>query len=101
VALAKPRDRRVVRDAVGTDHARRDVLHAAALDPPRRALPDRVAVERQRDHHRRLVRRAALPVQAIHRIERRQIELLDGVDQKPRKCPAGNHSRGLGGSNST
>jgi hypothetical protein len=42
VALAKARDRRVVGRLVGADHARRDVLHAAALQPPRGALADRV-----------------------------------------------------------
>ena len=87
VALAEPRDRRVIRRLVGADHPRRDVLDAAPLDPPRRALADRVAVEQQRDHHRRIVRRPALPVVAIGRVERAQIKLRDGVDDKPREMP--------------
>lgn len=35
VALAKPRDRRVIRLPVGRDEPHRDVLKAAALDHPR------------------------------------------------------------------
>ena len=38
VALAEARDRRVIGPLVRADHAERDVLHAAPLDPPRRAL---------------------------------------------------------------
>ena len=87
VALAKARDRRVIRRAVGADHARGDILDAATLDPPRRALPDRVAVKQQRHHHRRLVRRAGPAHPADSRVERRQIKPLDGVDHKPRQMP--------------
>ena len=85
VALAKARDRRVIRRLVGRDHAHRDVLMAAPLDPPRRPLPDRVGVEQQRDHHRRIVRRPAPPVVAIAGQERRQIHRLDGVEHEPRE----------------
>ena len=51
VACAKAGDRRVVGHLVGGDHPEGDVLGAAALDPPRGALADRVGVEQQRDHH--------------------------------------------------
>ena len=87
MALAKPRDRCVIGRAVGADHSRGDILHAATLDAPRRALPDRVAVKQQRHHHRRLVRRPALPIKPIGAIERRQIQPLDGVDDKPGQVP--------------
>jgi hypothetical protein len=89
VALAKPRDGRVIRRPVGAHHAHGDVLDAASLDPPRRPLADRVAVQQQRHHHRRLVRRPAVAVLAIGRIERRQIHRLDGVDDKPRQMALG------------
>ena len=89
VALTEARDRRVIRALVGADHPRGDILDAAPLDPPRRALPERVAVEQQRDHHRRIVRRAALTVVAIDRVERAQIERRDGVDHEPRQMPIG------------
>ena len=89
VALAEPRDRRVIRALVGADHPRGDVLDAAALDAPRRALADRVAVEQQRDHHRRIVRRPALAVVAVGRVERLQIQRRDGVDDEPREMTLG------------
>ena len=87
VTLAEPRDRRVIGRLIGADHARRDVLDTATLQPPRRALPDRVAVKQQRDHHRRIVRRPTMPVDPVDRVEPAQIERRDGVDDKPREMP--------------
>jgi hypothetical protein len=89
MALAKARDRRVIRGTVGTDHPRGDVLDAAALDPPRRTLPNRVAVEQQRHHHRWLVRRTTLPVEPIAAIEPGQVQPLHRVDNEPREVPRG------------
>ena len=83
------RDRGVIGRLVGGDHPERDVLAAAPLDPPRRALADRVRVHDQRHHHRRIVRRAAMPVGAIGSKERGQIELADHVDHKPREVILG------------
>jgi hypothetical protein len=83
VALAEAGDRRVIGRLVRADHARRDVLKTAPLDPPRRPLPERVGVEQQRDHHRRIVRRPTMPIRAVGGIERSQIELADCVDHKP------------------
>ena len=87
MALTKPRDRRVIGRLVGTNHPDRDILDTPALDPPRRPLPDRVAIEQQRDHHRRIVRRPAVTVGPIAGIERAQIELRDGIDHEPRQVP--------------
>ena len=81
----KARDRRVIGRLVGGDHPERDILAAAPLDPPRRALPDRVRVHDQRHHHRRIVRRRPVTVGAIRGKERSQIELADRVDHKPRE----------------
>jgi hypothetical protein len=61
VALAKPRDRAVIRPLVRGDHAERDVIDARPLDHPRRTPPDGVGVEQQRNHHRRIVRRPPRP----------------------------------------
>jgi len=61
VALAKARDGAVIRPLVGGDHAAGDILHAPALDRPRGPAPERVGVEEQRDHHRRVVGRATVP----------------------------------------
>ena len=87
VALTEARDGRVIRRLVHADHARRDVLHAAPLDPPRRPLPDRIGVEQQRHHHRRIVRRPTMTIRPIGGIERRQVELAHSVDHEPREMP--------------
>ncbi len=89
MALAKARDRRVIRRRVGRDHARGHILHAPPFNAPRRPLPKRVDVQQQRHHHRRIVRRAAMPISAVGGVKRRQIQLGDGVDDKPREMPLG------------
>jgi hypothetical protein len=89
VALAEPRDRRVVRDLVRGHNANRDVFLARALDRPRRPHATRIRVEQQPHHHRRLERRPAVPVVPIGGIERAEIHLRDRVDHKPREVPLG------------
>ena len=79
------RDRRVIGRLVSGDHPERDVLAATPLDPPRRALADRVRVHDQRHHHRRIMRRPPMTVGAIRGKERGQIQLADRLDHKPRK----------------
>jgi hypothetical protein len=85
VALAKPRDRRVIRHLVCRDHTVGDVLHALVLDHPRGALPLAVGVEQQRDHHRWVMGRAPMTIGAIGRVERRQIHRLHRGQHKPRE----------------
>ena len=85
VTLAKARDRGVIRSLVGGDHAVGDILNTLALDHPRGALSLAVGVEQQRDHHRRLVRRAAVAVAAIGGVERQQIHLLRRRQHEPRQ----------------
>jgi hypothetical protein len=65
VTLAEPRDRRVVRDLTRGQDAKRDVVLTGALDRPRRPDPARVSIDQQRDHHRRIKRRPAVPVLPI------------------------------------
>jgi hypothetical protein len=83
----KARDRRVIGHPVGRDDPERDVLLAVAFDTPRGTLADRVRVQQQRDHHRRIVRRAAPPIGAIPAVEGGQVELVDGVEHEPRPVP--------------
>ena len=79
------RDRRVIWSLLRGDHPERDVLDARPLDRPRRRDPTRVGLEEQRDHHRRVIRRPAAAVDAIGAVERVEVHLGDGVDDKPRQ----------------
>jgi len=85
MTLAKPRDRRVVGNPVSGDNAEGHVFLARPLDRARRSDPARVRVEHQRDHHRRLKRRPAVPILPIGAIERAQIHPRDRVQHEPRK----------------
>jgi hypothetical protein len=73
----------VVRDPIRADHPESDILPAAPLDPPRRALPDRVGIQQQRDHHPRVERRPTPTVAPVHGIERAQIDRVYRIEHKP------------------
>jgi hypothetical protein len=75
----------MIRRQIPRQHPERDVLNTPALDPPRRALPNRVGVEQHRDQHRRVISRPAMTVIAIPRIERRQIHRRHRVKHPPRQ----------------
>jgi hypothetical protein len=85
VTTHKPRDRRVIRHLVSGNHPVGNVLTAMTLDPPRGTLLRRIRIQNQRHHHRRVIRRPAMPVRSIGRIERRQIQPLDTLDHEPRQ----------------
>jgi hypothetical protein len=85
MTLAKPRDRRVVGNLMSSDNAKGHVLLTRSLDRARRPDPARVRVEQQRDHHRRLKRRPAVPVLPVGGVERAQIHLRHRVEHEPRK----------------
>jgi hypothetical protein len=85
VTLDEPRDRRVIGTLLGGDDAESDVLDARPLDHARGTDPARVGVKQQPDHHRRLVGRAALAVNAVRRVKRPQIHLLDRLQDEPDK----------------
>jgi hypothetical protein len=87
VALTEPRDRRVVRDLVCREDAKRDVFLAGALDRPRRPDSTRLGIEQERHHHRRIERGPPVPVLAIHGVERGEIHLRDRLDHEPREVP--------------
>jgi hypothetical protein len=83
MADPETRDRGVIWELVSRDHAERDILAAAALDPARRPLADRVGIDQQRHHHLRIVRRSTPAVAAIGRIEGLEVESGHGVEHKP------------------
>jgi hypothetical protein len=85
MALPKARDRAVIGLTVRRNHPKRDVLDTSALDNPRGALPARVRVDQQRDHHRRIVRRTTVPVGSVIGVKRSQVDLLDDRDHEPRE----------------
>ena len=85
MTLTKARDRAVIGLTVGRDHPKRDVLKARTLDHPRGALPTRIRVHQQRDHHRRIMRRPAAAIQAVIGVEGAQVHPLDHRDHKPRE----------------
>ena len=87
MALEEPRDRRVIRTLLGRQHPEGDVLLAGALDRARGPDPARVRVQQQADHHRRVIRRPAAPIDPIGAIERLQIDLGNSVDHKPGEVP--------------
>jgi hypothetical protein len=83
MAAAELRDRRMIRGAHPRDHLVGHVLPAPPLNPPRRPVPARVRVKKQRDHHRRVKRRAASRTQPIHRPEPVQVHLLHRSQHRP------------------
>jgi hypothetical protein len=85
VADAEARDRGVIWRLVGSDHAKRDVVMAAALDRARGPHPNRVGVDKQGHHHRRIVRRATPSVVAITRMKRPQVQLGHRIQDEPRQ----------------
>jgi hypothetical protein len=89
VIATKARQRRMIRHPIGTDHPVGNILAAATLDPPRRALPARVGIQQQRHHHRRVIGRTTPPVAAIGGIKRRQIHLAHRVQHQPRQMTLG------------
>jgi hypothetical protein len=60
-----------------------------ALDRARRALLGGVGVEQERDHHRRLIRGAAMAIGAVIRIEAVEIHLRHRLEHEPRQVILG------------
>ena len=77
------RDRRVIRHPHRRDQLVHNILPTRPLDPPRRAVPTRIRVQQQRDHHRRLIRRPPLTILPMSPIERRQVHLLNSAQDRP------------------
>ena len=78
-------DRGVIDGLVPGDHPAAHVVEAGHLHGPGRADPLAVAVQHQRRHHLRVIGRAALPVAAVVRQECAQVQLIDGIDDRPRQ----------------
>src|SRR5580704_11660214 len=81
---AEPRDRGVIRRSVSANHPARNILPTTPLDRPGGPLTHGIAIEQQRDHHRRIVRRTTVPVSPISTIEPGEIKRLDSVQHEPR-----------------
>jgi hypothetical protein len=73
----------MVRDPVRRDHAKGDILTTTPFDPTARALADRIRVQQQRHHHRRLERGPTPAVLTIGAVEAAQIDLVDRIEHKP------------------
>jgi hypothetical protein len=85
MAPQKPGASRVIRHLVTGDDPIGNVLTAVTLDPARGPLIRRVRIQNQAHHHRRLIRRPAVPVRPVGRIEPLQIEPTYRLDHKPRQ----------------
>jgi hypothetical protein len=79
---AKAGDRRVVGDLVGRNYPEGDILAAAPLDTAARALPDRIGIEQQRNHHLRVERRPPPAIPAIGGVKSTQIDLVDRIQHE-------------------
>lgn len=78
-------DGSVVDGLVPGDHPAADVVEAGQLHGPGGADPLAVAIQHQRRHYLRVVGGAALPVAAVVRQERAQVQLINGIDDRPRQ----------------
>jgi hypothetical protein len=79
----------VIRAQPGGQHAVGNVLGAATFDHAARAHSDAIRIQQQRDHHRRVIGRPAVPVVPIGLVKRDHVQLLDHLDQKPRQVVGG------------
>ena len=61
------------------------MLTTMTLDRPRGPHPRRKPIQDQRHHHRRLIRRPAMTIHPVGRIERPKIQAPDRVNHKPRQ----------------
>jgi hypothetical protein len=82
MACAEPGDRGVIGGLICADDPGRDILVAATLDRPRGPLPQRIAVEQQRDHHRRIMDRPPVTIGAIGAVELGKIDLGDDINHR-------------------
>ena len=75
----EPGDRRVIRVQPGDDQPVGHVAHAPLLDHPAGPLALAVAVQQQGDHHRRVVRRPAVPIGPIAAAKRIQVQRVHRI----------------------
>ena len=85
VTANEPRDRHMIRNQVPRDHPVGHMLTTMTLDRPRGPHPRRKPIQDQRQHHRRLIRRPAMTIRPVGRIERPKIQAPDRVNHKPRQ----------------
>ena len=77
------RDRPVAGHRPAADHPAAQVIDARVADLPRGPDPLEIAVEHQRQHHRRVIRRLPLPVGPVRRGEPRQVQLAGHREHLP------------------
>ncbi len=82
-ALAKVRNRVVVRVRIGGDETKRNRVVGGPLNATTRELARRVTIEQQRQQHRRRVRRFASTGKAY--LQRAQIQLLHRIHHEARQ----------------
>ena len=75
----------MIRGLVRRQHPIGDVLHQPTFDPPGGPLPGRIRIEKNSQHHRRVIHRPAPPVLAMACIELTEIEFGDHVEHEERE----------------
>jgi hypothetical protein len=70
---------------VRCDNPQRHILDQTPLDLSPGTFPDRVRIDQQRDHHRRVTRGATSTVDAIRSAKCRQVQLGNRVHHEPRE----------------
>jgi hypothetical protein len=87
VGVQEPVHRRPVRVAVAGDHPGAQIVTAGRGDPTPRADALAAAIDNQREHHPRVVRRPAPPVSTVGPREPRQVQLSDQFEHIPHPVP--------------
>ena len=77
----------VVRELIGGHDPKADILDEAPFDPSARSFAHAVGVDQNRQHHPRVIDRAASAVLPMPGIEPGQIELGHDIENEPRQMP--------------
>jgi hypothetical protein len=77
------RDRGVIGNPIGRDHAEGNILAATPLDSAAPALADRARAQQQRHHHRRLESGPTPTVAPVAGVEAAEVDLIDRVNNEP------------------
>jgi hypothetical protein len=98
VADAEAGDRHMVGELVASQDPVGEVFGAAPLDLPGGAHPGRIRIQQHPKQGLGVVGGMAMPVSPIATQERRQVELVDDVQDEPGEWSSGSQSRRSGGS---
>jgi hypothetical protein len=89
VAGAEARDRHLVGGLVAGQHPEGEILVATPFDLPRGAHPGGVAIQEHAQQHLRTIGGMPVAVGPVHLVKRREIELVDNVDDEPGEVALG------------